>query len=221
MGLFSGITSALSSAFGGGQTLGAIGSALDGGLPLLSAGLSFLGGQETNSANADIARQQEEFQAQQYATRYQTTTKDMMAAGLNPMLAYSQGPGSSPSGAAIAMQNPVVPAVNSAANVEATQSTVDQQAIQNMLTKAQISTANSQTALNAASAIRQKADANLSSAQAVNAVAQLPGISEKSKADAAEAAISRANSIDPVGGAISSAGDLMSKFLAPVTHLFH
>ena len=36
------------------------------------------------------------FSAQQFATRYQTTVKDMEAAGLNPALAYQQGGGSPP-----------------------------------------------------------------------------------------------------------------------------
>ncbi len=40
------------------------------------------------------------FSAQQYATRYQTQVKDLQAAGLNPMLAYTQGPGSAPTSSA-------------------------------------------------------------------------------------------------------------------------
>lgn len=36
---------------------------------------------------------QQAFNAQQFATRYQTTVKDLQAAGLNPMLAYGQGAG--------------------------------------------------------------------------------------------------------------------------------
>lgn len=40
------------------------------------------------------------FSAQQYATRYQTTVQDMQAAGLNPMLAYTQGVGSAPTSSA-------------------------------------------------------------------------------------------------------------------------
>lgn len=42
----------------------------------------------------------QDFSAEQYATRYQTTVKDLNAAGLNPMLAYSNGPGSSPTSSA-------------------------------------------------------------------------------------------------------------------------
>lgn len=42
----------------------------------------------------------QEFSAQQFATRYQTTVKDMQAAGLSPMLAYSQGGGTPPSSSA-------------------------------------------------------------------------------------------------------------------------
>lgn len=44
--------------------------------------------------------QAQDFSAQQYASRYQTTVKDMEAAGLNPMLAYQQGAGASPQGSA-------------------------------------------------------------------------------------------------------------------------
>lgn len=42
----------------------------------------------------------QQFSAQQFATRYQTTVNDMKAAGLNPMLAYGQGGGNAPTSTA-------------------------------------------------------------------------------------------------------------------------
>lgn len=77
-------------------------------MELLAAGGNLLGTWMTNEANKDIANQANQFSAQQYATRYQTTVKDLQAAGLSPMLAYSQGAGSSPSGqVGHPQQNPV------------------------------------------------------------------------------------------------------------------
>lgn len=65
---------------------------------LLAVGGKFLGGIFDNSAAADRQEQAQGFSAQQYATRYQTQVADMKAAGLNPMLAYTQAPGNSPGG---------------------------------------------------------------------------------------------------------------------------
>ena len=60
--------------------------------------LSWFGGEQQNRRQAEAAEAANTFSAQQFATRYQTTTSDMKAAGLNPMLAYTQGGGSPPSG---------------------------------------------------------------------------------------------------------------------------
>lgn len=87
--------------------------ALTPGVGALASGvLGFLGQQSTNQKNVDIAESNNAWSAQQYATRYQTMVKDMEAAGLNPMLAYSQSPGSSPTAQAVTMQNPVSSAVD-------------------------------------------------------------------------------------------------------------
>jgi DNA-binding HxlR family transcriptional regulator len=74
----------------------------------LGAGaLGFIGGQLTNDRQADTASSNNAWSAQQYATRYQTQVADLKAAGLNPMLAYSQSPGSAPSAQAVQFQNPM------------------------------------------------------------------------------------------------------------------
>lgn len=67
-----------------------------------------------NSQQAELNRQ---FQAAQTSTAYQRATADMQAAGLNPMLAYSQGGASSASGGAAsgpAASSPPPPAINNA-----------------------------------------------------------------------------------------------------------
>jgi len=69
------------------------------GVPGMAAiGASVGGGIDRNAAAQESAQQAQAFSASQYASRYQTQVKDMEAAGLNPMLAYTQSPGASPQG---------------------------------------------------------------------------------------------------------------------------
>lgn len=69
--------------------------------------LGYLGQKQTNAANAQQAQKQMDFQEEQTSSSYQRGVADMKAAGLNPMLAYSQGGAASGGGAQATMGNEV------------------------------------------------------------------------------------------------------------------
>jgi len=122
---------------------------------LVSGGLSFLGGERRNSAQAAQAEAANAFSAQQFATRYQTTVKDMEAAGLNPMLAYSQGGGTPLPGQQAQMQDTVTPAVESFNRTRSV-------GIQDKITSAQVANIDADTE-------NKKAQADLIAGQAAQA----------------------------------------------------
>lgn len=94
---------------------------------LIAGGISAIGGLISNAENRSAAHSAQDFSAEQFATRYQTTVKDLEAAGLSPTLAYSQGGGSPPTGVSYQAQNPFAGAPSAYAQVAQTPSQIDQQ----------------------------------------------------------------------------------------------
>lgn len=90
---------------------------------------------EANAANIASAREQMAFQERMYSSRYQNQMDDMKKAGLNPMLAFSQSPGSAPSGAAgnssaATVESPISPAVTAITAMQTAKANVDVQKTQ-------------------------------------------------------------------------------------------
>ena len=111
MGLFDGITSAISDVT---KPIGDAFSPISG---LAGTVGAYLGTQSTNALqqqlqnqaqqfNAAQTQQQMDFQKQMRSTQYQTAVEDLKAAGLNPMLAYTQGGAGNLSGAAASSPTP-------------------------------------------------------------------------------------------------------------------
>ncbi|WNK14662.1 MAG: DNA pilot protein [Microvirus sp.] len=173
-----------------------------------SGGLSYAGQAQANASNAQQARAQMDFQASQNAnamtfssnqadkqmafqreqsgTAYQRAAADMKAAGLNPMLGYSQGgaqamSGSAPSGvssggAQAQMHNALGSGVASAIQGATAAAGLQQVMAQTENVNAQTANTRSQTLLNALIGDKTIADTHSASAAAANARAALEGI---------------------------------------------
>ncbi|QXP07827.1 MAG: DNA pilot protein [Arizlama microvirus] len=127
--------------------------------PLIGAAGSMLGQTSANNANAALMAQGNAFnaseaekdrvyQTEQRATQYQTAVKDLMAAGLNPMLAYTQGGARPTSGAQASSTAPpkMENVLGNAANSAATSAMALNNVMQNKLIDAQINKTDKESA---------------------------------------------------------------------------
>lgn len=133
-----------------------------------AAGLSFAGGERANASNARSAQQQMSFQAAQSGTSYQRAVADMKAAGLSPMLAYSQGGASTPSGAMSSSQDTVTPAINTGRTAYVTKLNAQNLQLQNENLYSTNELISAQTDLTRASIPRTNASASQAIASTAN-----------------------------------------------------
>jgi hypothetical protein len=98
----------------------------------------------------------------------------MEAAGLNPMLAYSQGGASTPSGATYSAQDVKTPAAKLGNETNTANSAISLQKAQTLNTVSQTELNRANVIKTQADTLKSRADANLSSAQAANVAADLP-----------------------------------------------
>jgi hypothetical protein len=150
MGFFDGIMDMLPSVVAEGAGMAA-------GMPpgttsaLIGAAGSYLGQSSANNANEQLMQQgnaynaaeadkNRAFQTEQRKTQYQTAVEDLKAAGLNPMLAYTQGGAKPTSGAQAQAVSPpkIENALGNAANSAATTAMALNNVMQNKLIQAQI-----------------------------------------------------------------------------------
>jgi hypothetical protein len=113
----------------------------------------------TNQANAQQAANAMNFSERMSSTAYQRSTADMKAAGINPLMAYSQGGASAPQGVQATMQAPDVGKIGESAIATA---------FEKQRVDAELANKGSDTTLKAAAAMTELERAKKEKASAAN-----------------------------------------------------
>lgn len=119
-----------------------------------------------NEANIAASREQMNFQERMRATQYQTAVQDLQKAGLNPMLAYTNGGAGTPSGAMAVSR----PEFDSASGAQAVQSALGFLGLKNQTdqVKATVKNIDADTLNKLAESQRIMADTQLKTAMATS-----------------------------------------------------
>lgn len=156
-------------------------------LPLATLGaagvsgvMSYMGQKDANEQNKKLAREQMRFQERMSGTAYQRAVADMKAAGINPILAYSQGGASTPSGAQAQMDSTLAGTASSAK--DAIRSALEIKNLQAQNDKLKADTELSQAQYRDASA-----SAFMKEQTAANIALQEPGLRNAAEFDSSEA----------------------------------
>jgi len=169
-----------------------LGSAVSG---LAGGVLGFIGQQQTNQKNWDIsqaanaasaaqAQAQMDFQERMRQTQYQTAIEDMKKAGLNPMLAYSQGGAGVPTGSmgsvsTAKMENALGAGVQGYQALASNSADLDLKASQTTATTAQAIKTEADTIQTKALTLKAAEDTALSTQQKTNLEAQIRKLDEE------------------------------------------
>lgn len=97
---------------------------------LISGVLDFFGGERRNKMQMELAQDQMDFQERMSSTAHQRETKDLLAAGLNPMLSAKYGGSSTPQGAMAQVENTMGKGVSTALAAALNKATIENLAAQ-------------------------------------------------------------------------------------------
>lgn len=145
---------------------------------------------EANDTNEAIAKKNRQFQERMSNTAYQRASADMQAAGLNPMLAYSQGGASTPTGSSTtvqaedAMGKSLTEAVGSALEARRLKKEIDAVDSQSKLNTAAEMTQKSQEQLNKTNATLASEAVKTKELENDILKAQMPAIKAKTNLEA-------------------------------------